>query len=120
MTLLSTIVFSGRYYLKTDNKDVAALVARGLVKIVTKDEKTWATATDKGIKACSANDLPALPELEELGLSIYNQVRVLAKNNRQFGYDDIWEAMLRQYPGKYRTIREAVCYFMVSTIKHRI
>jgi hypothetical protein len=119
MTLLSTIVFSGRYYPGT-GKEVQNLIASGLVVQVTKDGKSWAAATDKGIRSCSANDMPVLPELDELGLSICNQVRLMAKGNRHITYDDLWESMLRSYPGKYRTIREAICYFMVSTIKNKI
>ena len=118
-SLLSQIAFSGRYY-KTNSREIAKLEKQGLIKIEKDNTSSWAAATEKGLSRCSANNLPTLPDLDELGLCMYNQIRLLAKNNRHTGYDEIWEGMLALYPGKYKTIREAVCYYMIINIKNRI
>lgn len=119
MRLLSQIAFSGRYY-KITSRELDRLEKQGLIKIEKNENSSWVTATEKGFSKCSSNNLPTLPDLDELGLCMYNQIRLLARNNRHTSYDDIWNSMLSLYPGKYKTIREAVCFYMVSNIKNKI
>lgn len=117
--MLQKIVLAGRFYIKHKNNEVKNLVNLGHATLHQSGEKYWLVPTEKGIKNCP-KEFPPLPELDEFELTIYNQIRLYAKGNKNCTQDDLWNNLLKHFPGKFKTIREVMTYYTLTAIKDKM
>ena len=117
--ILQTVCFSGRYYFKKVQPIYLQLEKEGLIKVVSDSDRSFLTATQLCTDTIRrAAQIPSLPEnLSEEGFLIIRCIVNSLKANNRLTLPQLWDLLLTQFPGKYKTIREAVYYYNVSQIK---